>query len=312
MAANARIKPIRYIKSTVRSYRNIRRTKLKTGFLVSSAGLREIGSIENIRSVRSKKVESLESEACLRWFWFVSKNNIPGWFTAQQKTIVLLSKRIAFVKNNARWSAATINVARRDCSRVALAPLGLSRQLVRSLLGTPRALPVERRESEIAIFHEPGRTGCWRVIVVVMEYVAVRSDRLLVRVAEIVSDDGKTCTVRVHAHCGAANVLMSVAAWLSAFDAAVVGTSSKEVQTGGLNVRVARIAGIEIVLPIGPHRDGVKTVVMILAFEPGKENLLDIAIIETVVPVDVRDRNQMRRLGNEDFVINHSHAERSD
>jgi hypothetical protein len=124
----------------------------------------------------------------------------------------LIAECVAFICNDAGRGAAAVNVTGRNGVRIVLAPFGSRDVLTGPFVGVPHACAVEGEEAGVAVFHKERSAAGRRIIVVVLEYITERRDRLFVAVAEVMADDFDVRAVGIHAHREAADIYVAIVA----------------------------------------------------------------------------------------------------
>jgi hypothetical protein len=79
----------------------------------------------------------------------------------------------------------------------------------------PGALAIRREETEVAAFHHKAHTARGRIIVVILEDVAQRRDRLLVAVSIAVAQDARVRAIGIDAAREAAGINVAIVARLA-------------------------------------------------------------------------------------------------
>ena len=162
-----------------------------------------------------RKIFAVEREARAGRPRLVGEDLVAAGVGGQERAVQRGAERAVLVEHVAGRRAAAVDVARRRHARIVLAPLRGRRRLARPAIGLPGALAVVRREAEVGVLHHPADAAGRRIVVVVLEDVAERGDRLLVAVAVVVADDLGVGAVRVHADGEAADVDVAVVARLA-------------------------------------------------------------------------------------------------
>ena len=179
-------------------------------------------------------------------------------------------------------------------------------------------MAIERAEAGIAVLHQEGGAASRRIIVVVLEDIAIRGDRLLITIAEIMADDVHARAIGIHACSEPTDPHMTVIALLARdlgrmpaqFGVArVISAATAEGLTRTVSEHRPAIAGIPIPLAIGPHRDAVDGVVVALAVESGEDHLpLVDRGVKLPVAVDVGVDDHIRSHRNDHLVADDCHA----
>ena len=275
--------------------------------------------------VRGHEDLPVETEACALGNRLIGKDLVPPRLGRQEGPVPRRPHRAVLVENVAGWRSAAVDVPGRRHAGIVLAPLRYRNRLAGPAVCLPGPLAIVRREAEVGIFHHPGHAGSRRVVVVVLEHVAQRGDRLLVAVAVVRSDDLRVGAVGVHPHREPAHVHVPVVARLAGELRRVVrvlegtdltrtiGTENPERLAGLVGEHRAAIAGVEHPLAVGTDRHRVQRVVVVDAHEPGQQHLALVhGRIELQVAVDVGIDDEVRRLRDHYLVVDHRDAERRD
>ena len=160
------------------------------------------------------------------------------------------AERAILVEHVPGRRAAAVDVARRRHAGIVLPPLRHRNRLAGPAIGLPGPLAVVRGEAEVRVLHHPAHAARRRIVVVVLEDVAERSDRLFVAVAVVVSDDLRIRAVRIHPRGESADVDMPVVARLAGVSAGSFGNLN-----GPDRVRTVRAEDAErLPRSIGEHR----------------------------------------------------------
>ena len=320
MTADAGVEPVGHVHRPVGADRHIAGAEHDLEALIATGSPLEVGAGIVALGIAGQEVEALELEVGSVGLGQVAEDDIAARFAAQQQAAVLLTQRSVFVEGDARRRTAPVHVARRHRARVFLTPLGHRRALARTPIGAPGALAVERAEPGIAVFHQEGRAAGRRIVVVVLEDIAIRGDGLLVAVAEVVADDVHARTVGIHAGGEAPDPHVAVVALLAGDlrrvpaqlgAPGVVGAADAEGLARTVGEHRPAIAGVPVPLAVRTHGHAVDGVVMALAVEPGQDDLALVHRgIELPVAIDVGVDDHVGRHRYDHLVADHRHAHR--
>src|SRR5690606_16143645 len=148
--------------------------------------------------VRSE-LKAIKGVACAVEGGAITEDDVAGRFTAQERSAPVGTEQIALVEHNAGGRASTIDVAGRHDAGIVLTPLRGGNILARTAVGVPVAGAIAREPAGVAVFKQVGRARRGRIVVVVLKHIAEGRDRLLVTVAETMSDDFDVGAVGIHA-----------------------------------------------------------------------------------------------------------------
>ena len=183
VATHTRVKPVRYINSTIRADTDIRWAELsgKTCLVALAFG-------EFICPLGAEKVKAIHGKASTVWLRQISEDHITRRLTGEQQATVVFPQCPVFIKANTRWRAVAIDISRGNGARVLLTPLRDRRCLSGAALCLPLARTIIRGEAQIAILHQPGRAAGRRVIIIVLIDIPKGVHRFLVAVAHVVAN----------------------------------------------------------------------------------------------------------------------------
>ena len=137
--------------------------------------------------VRGHEDLAVETEAGTLRNRLIGEDLVPPRFGREEGPVPRRPHRAVLVEHIAGWRSAAVDVPGRRHAGIVLAPLRYRNRLAGPAVRLPAPLAIVRREAEVGIFHHPGDAGSRRVVVVVLEHVAQRGDRLLVAVAIVLS-----------------------------------------------------------------------------------------------------------------------------
>ncbi len=311
MTSDAGIRPIRDEDGAVGRYRDVARPKPTRAFVLRG---------RRFRRRRFRREEQAELELDPRTLGLRSQrvDLARAGIRAQQATVEVLAEHAALVHRDTRGSARAESRPGRCDARIVLVPMRGPRVLSGTSIGIPSARSVGREVAVIRAFHAPQRaTGLVPVVVVVaLEDVAVRVERDLVVVAEVVREDRETRAVAVHAQDEPTGPDSAVVGQETRRVVRVVGTAvaidrtRAQIPTG----RVAHDVGSgvprrEPQRHVGPEHDTVHAVIVIVAAEARQERRAHVGLPVLVrVVVDVH----VRRTRHEDARAEHADPERND
>ena len=320
MTADTRIEPVGHVNGSIRTNSHIARAEHHLEGLLAAAAALEIGTRKSLLRIAGQEVEALELEISSIGFGQVAEDHIAPGFAAQQQAPVFLAQGTLLVKGDARGRSAPVDIPRRHRARIFLTPLGHRRALARTPISTPGALAIQRAETRIAILHQESRAARRRIIVVVLEDIAVGGDRLLVAVTEIVADNVNARSIGIHAGSEAPDPHMAVVAPLSRNlrrvpaqlrIARAVGAADAEGLARTIGEHRSAVAGVPVPLSIGTHGDAVNGVIVALAVEPSEDHLALIDRgIKLSVAVHVGVNDDVRSHRNDHLVADHGHTHR--
>ena len=255
----------------------------------------------------------------------IREHLVPPRVRGEERPFPGRTEAAVLVEDIAGRRSAAVDVTRRHHARILLAPLRDRNGLAGPPVRLPRPLAVVRREAEVGVLHHPAHATRRRIVVVVLEDVAQRGDRLLVAVAVVGADDLRAGAVGVHPHRESAHVHVPVVARLPGIDRGVVRELERADRIGTVGPEDAKrlprpirehrpgVAGVEHPFAVRTDRHRVKRVVVIDALEAGQQHLALVhRRIEAQVPIDVRVDDEIGRLRDDDLVVDDRDAERRD
>ena len=301
VTADTGIKPIGYIQCAIGSDADIAGAEFGLQ-LARWTPAEEVAACPFLLFVGGEEVHALQLEARAISFRQIAENDILARFAREQQTAPLFTERSVFIKGHAGGRSTAIDIARGHRAGVFLTPLRRRCVLAGALVRTPTAFAIGAGESGIAALQHMTHAAGWRVIIVALEKIAEAGERLLVAVAVVVPDDVHVRAIGIHAHAEAADPHMAVIALQARDVLQHVGAAHAEGFAAAVGELGTGVALIEIPLPIRSGDEAVQTVIMLAACKTGEQSL---PLVRNAVAIGVGVNEQVRRLRDDDLVIEH-------
>ena len=149
---------------------------------------------KSVPAYRSSRLEVMKSRRSRRKpapsrTRLVGEDRVASGLGGEERAAPRLAERAVLVEHRTGRRAAAVDVARWCRCRGRPAAIRPSAPPAGPTVGLPRPLAIVGGEAEVGVLHHPAHAARGRVVVVALEDVAERRDRLLVAVAEVVPDD---------------------------------------------------------------------------------------------------------------------------